>query len=954
MLLHQGESDAYSDQWLQKVKKVYTELLGDLGLTAADVPLIAGEVVTQAMGGQCGGANTTINRLPSVISSAHVVSAAGLAHQGDALHFSSASYRELGRRYAAKALELLGVQQDDGDSPKQTTKVHADFSNPSLSSEVQWDAATHTMTWTQKWANQIRNLQLPSGDLTGYEKIGVESADLRGQNFRLLVYNGSDATTITVTQTGVQEFRLADYVSASNLKSVTEVVLSGGNGEENGSVRILDLWLETFDQSAPAKQSPELSFTPSVVTLTEGDAFTAPVLSNPHSLPVVYTVAADPEGFATIDAATGQLTLSEGRGRATVTATFSGNDDYEAGEASYLIIVRAKTTGDERPLVYDEEFTGADFPAPACPDRKDLPFIEQLTDPLLYSDGSGRALDFSDWNRRRSEIAHELWHYELGHKPAVTADQVEASMNGNRLTVKVTVSNKSITLTSTISYPSGGQGPYPLMIGINGNGGSLPSAVFDVGGIAHMAYTVSQVATDSQNGGNGSGPFDTLYPELSNIGCESKWAWGVSRLIDGLQQLGSEVSRIDTEHIGITGCSWAGKCTLYCGAFDERIALTIPQEPGGGGVAAWRVTNWSPLNMEGINNTNYTWFLPSLRDNFSGDNVSYLPFDQHELAAMICPRAVLVLGNPSIDWLADPSAYVSMSAARKVWEQYGIEDRCGFSLVGGHDHCNLPSSQYNDVRAFLRRFLLGQDDVDTNITIAPAAYADSYDVSRWTQWWGTDQQPPIYLPTGDEGEHSFYMEAEQMITPANGQNFTIGSSDACSGGRYVETKVNATTLSQDRANWLIADFEVEEEGIYYVYARLNCNGSYDDDSYYVGYDSDDPARANGLAASGNAWTWLNMGSYIDDGKLNVHLASGSHRLIIVGREDGAKIDCIKISTSRMVPDANVMVPKETGINTAQHAAVSAAGKGAHDLLGRPVGQVVKGVYIVKGKKHLSQ
>ena len=81
--------------------------------------------------------------------------------------------------------------------------------------------------------------------------------------------------------------------------------------------------------------------------------------------------------------------------------------------------------------------------------------------------------------------------------------------------------------------------------------------------------------------------FDRLYPNLVKNGAYSEWAWGLSRLIDGLQQLGPEVTKIDTRHIGVTGCSYAGKMALYCGAFDERIALTIAQEPGGSGTW-WR------------------------------------------------------------------------------------------------------------------------------------------------------------------------------------------------------------------------------------------------------------------------------------------------------------------------------------------------------------------------------
>ena len=947
ILLHQGESDAYNDQWLQKVKKVYGDLLSDLGLRTTDVPLIAGEVVQTAMGGMCGGANTTINRLPTVIPQSYVVSSTGLGHQGDNLHFSSASYRELGRRYAAKALELLGVELQD-PSEKQTTKVHADFSNVTLASEAQWDAATQTLTWTQKWGNQVRGLRLPTGDLSEYEKIGVECADLQASSFRLLIYNGDASTTIVVSKEGVSEFILADYLSADQLKNVSEIVLSGGNQEETGSVRIIDLWLETFDQSAPQKKEPELQFTPAMVTINEGETFVQPVLSNPYDLPVVYSVVASPEGFAAVDAQSGLVTLGEGKGRATVTATFSGNDEYKAGAASYSIVVRAQDAGD-RPLVYDVEDACTGFAEPPYPTRSELPFIEQLPDPFMFSDGSGRALDFADWQRRRSEISNELQHYELGRKPVVTPEQVEASMNGNTLTVKVTVGGKSITLTSSILYPSSGTAPFPIVIGMAGNGGSLGTGLFNgVGSIAHMAFNFSQVATDSQNGGDGSGPFDTLYPDLAKNGCEIKWAWGVSRLIDGLQQLGPDVTRIDTEHIAVTGCSYAGKMALFCGAFDERIALTIPQEPGGGGIASWRVSQWLPTNVEKISNTNYTWFLSSLRDNFNGDNVSYLPYDHHELAAMICPRALIMVGNPAMTWLADPSGYVSIQAARKVWQQYGIEDRCGYTFVSHGDHCGLPQSQYPELQAFIRRFLLGQDDVDTNVEIAPDNFKASYDVDRWTQWWGTDQQPPIYLPSGDEGEQSLWIEAEDMRTDANGQNLRLVDDATCSGGRYVETVQNKVSLSQDQADRLTANFNIPEEGDYTLFARINTNGSYDDDSYYMAFDDDNLELANGMADAGSGWSWVSMSNYL--GQMKKHFAAGPHRLTIVGREDGCKIDVVKISTSRMVPDPGQLKPDAVGIRS-MHNEQCTMNSGVYDLLGRPAPSA-HGVRIVAGRKHI--
>ena len=112
ILLHQGESDAYNDAWIQKVKKVYENLLTELNLKAEDVPLIAGEVGSADQNGGCAHANPTINRLPNTIPTAHVVSSVGCTLQSDNIHFDSQGYRKLGRRYAKTMLATMGIEAD--------------------------------------------------------------------------------------------------------------------------------------------------------------------------------------------------------------------------------------------------------------------------------------------------------------------------------------------------------------------------------------------------------------------------------------------------------------------------------------------------------------------------------------------------------------------------------------------------------------------------------------------------------------------------------------------------------------------------------------------------------------------------------------------------------------------------------------------------------------------------
>ncbi|MBO4806367.1 MAG: carbohydrate-binding protein [Paludibacteraceae bacterium] len=113
ILVHQGESDNGQSDWPKRLNGVYENMLNDLKLKASEVPLLVGEVRHT---GPCSGHNNTIKRVPSVIPTAHIISAEGCEAAGDDFHFSVAGYKLLGKRYAEKMLELLGdnpvAQQD--------------------------------------------------------------------------------------------------------------------------------------------------------------------------------------------------------------------------------------------------------------------------------------------------------------------------------------------------------------------------------------------------------------------------------------------------------------------------------------------------------------------------------------------------------------------------------------------------------------------------------------------------------------------------------------------------------------------------------------------------------------------------------------------------------------------------------------------------------------------------
>jgi hypothetical protein len=242
-----------------------------------------------------------------------------------------------------------------------------------------------------------------------------------------------------------------------------------------------------------------------------------------------------------------------------------------------------------------------------------------------------------------------------------------------------------------------------------------------------------------------------LYPNLcagtcngstSNSGEYAAWAWGVSRLIDGMEIASHQATNplpIDMNHVAVTGCSYAGKMALFAGAFDERIALTIAQENGGGGAPSWRVSHEIEANgsVEDIDDTDYDWFGGQMHQ-FAGDNVYKLPEDHDELMDMVAPRALLETGNTDYYWLSNRSNYVSARATQKVYNKLGIGDRFGFYIDGGHVHCGTLPAEAPAIASFVNKFMLGNTTADSDVEVNPFP---TLDYKRWSWWWGGKGNP---------------------------------------------------------------------------------------------------------------------------------------------------------------------------------------------------------------------
>ena len=381
----------------------------------------------------------------------------------------------------------------------------------------------------------------------------------------------------------------------------------------------------------------------------------------------------------------------------------------------------------EIPKVYDKENRVNNFPSPPLYPADSLPSIAPLPDPFTYADGKERDTTFANWDRHRSEYKAMIEHYEIGERAPVP-DNIEASYESGVLSVIITRNDSVLMLTSEVILPTG-EGPFPAVIGIGKPSGSLPSEIFSNRNIAQISFNLKKIMAHQQN--RGSEPINKLYPELTHIGAYSAWPWGISRIIDALELVQDSLP-IDLKHLAVTGCSFAGKMALFAGAFDERIALTIAQESGGGGYPAWRVSE-TLEEVETLAKTDHHWFREDLWK-FAG-RVEKLPYDHHQLMALVAPRALLVTGNPDYQWLADPSGYVSSRATQRIYKTLGIENRFGFSIVAGHPHCQIPESQIGEIEAFVDKFLLEIDSVNTNIRTHPYP---NLNYQRWTDWWGTE------------------------------------------------------------------------------------------------------------------------------------------------------------------------------------------------------------------------
>ena len=145
-----------------------------------------------------------------------------------------------------------------------------------------------------------------------------------------------------------------------------------------------------------------------------------------------------------------------------------------------------------------------------------------------------------------------------------------------------------------------------------------------------------------------------------NITAIGAWGWALSRGLD----LAERIPEIDTKRAVVTGSSRLGKSALMAAARDERFAVCVPNQTGGGGVPLAKRDYGENISTE---NRMFTHWYCTAYAKYAKDPHLTMPFDQHLFLACVAPRALLVEGFDE-PWFDTEGEYLAVKAASPVWE----------------------------------------------------------------------------------------------------------------------------------------------------------------------------------------------------------------------------------------------------------------------------------------------
>ena len=149
-----------------------------------------------------------------------------------------------------------------------------------------------------------------------------------------------------------------------------------------------------------------------------------------------------------------------------------------------------------------------------------------------------------------------------------------------------------------------------------------------------------------------------------NTGALMAWAWALCRGLDMLER----DSRVNASKVVVTGSSRLGKAALLAAAFDERFAVAVINQTGGGGVPLAKRNFGEYVASQTEMFTH--WWCKAFSKYIEAEKK--MPFDQHMLLSCIAPRPLLVEGFNNT-WFDTHGEFLALKAASPVWRFLGGE-----------------------------------------------------------------------------------------------------------------------------------------------------------------------------------------------------------------------------------------------------------------------------------------
>ncbi len=308
--------------------------------------------------------------------------------------------------------------------------------------------------------------------------------------------------------------------------------------------------------------------------------------------------------------------------------------------------------------------------------------LAPLPNPFRFNDGT-MVKTPADWPRRRTELIETAAYLQYGHMPPepefLEVEPLYLGGKGKLSVYRVITGTHAhpVTFQMAIHLPKEGE-KFPAVIDGDWcwdvmNDRDI-SSLFTSHGIMLVKFNRTEIVPDIRGLPRNSA-IHLAYPDY-DFGAIAAWAWGYSRCVDAIEKLGLA----DMDNITFTGLSRGGKTALLAGALDERASIVNTEAPCAGG-SCWRVRMRAITEdgdekrserLEDIMRNFPDWFSPKMKE-YVG-RAEELPYDEHELKALVAPRILFDSEAKSDIWAGPLCAYQSNIGAREVYKFLGAEE----------------------------------------------------------------------------------------------------------------------------------------------------------------------------------------------------------------------------------------------------------------------------------------